>query len=96
MSKAANNESTFVFEIAEPPTRTTRGGKAEHLTIAENLKANQGQSALVQTGAKSDGLAVSIRKSTGVAFRDGEYTARSVRREDGLYDIYATYVGPRQ
>ena len=95
---AAENKVTETnnFVLAEPPaTRSSGAGSPEHVAIAEFLKANAGKSARVKTGASNDGLASSIRKSTAVAFRDGEYTARSVKQADGLYDIYATYVGPR-
>lgn len=100
MAAAEKNKVTetnsFEPTLAEPPaTRSSGTGTAEHRKIAEFLKANQGQSALVKQGAKNDGLAAAIRKSSAVAFRDGEYTARSNRRPDGTFDIYATYKGPR-
>lgn len=87
--------SELVWE--EPPARRSgRAASPEHQRIADQLKSNPGKSARVATGVKNDGLATQIRKSSAVAFRDGVYTARAQRQPDGTFNIWATYVGPRE
>lgn len=93
--KTVTETSALVWE--EPPT--TRGGRAaspKQAAIADALKGKPGEWAKVSAGETNDGLASAIRKSTGVAFRDGVYEARSVKTGDKSYDIFARYIEARK
>lgn len=95
MAEAKNKvqeKSALTWE--EPPV--SRGGRAvskEHKAIAEALQGKPEAWAKVASGAKNDGLASAIRGG-GVSFRTGKFEARSTRREDGTFDVYARYLGP--
>ena len=83
--------SSLVWE--EPPA--SRGGRAvsaRQLEIAAALREKPGEWAKVASGEKNDGLASSIRRSTGASFRDGVYEARSVKTGEKQYDIYARFI----
>ena len=91
---AAETTDELVWE-APPATRGGRAVSEKHAKIAAGLKARPGEWAKVQTNATNDGLASSIRRSTGVSFRDGVYEARSVKNAEKDFDIFARYVEPR-
>lgn len=80
---------------APPSVRGGRSTSKAHAQIAEQLKSKPGEWAKVSSGAKNDGLASSIRRSTGANFRDGKYEARSVKQENGSFDIFARFIEDR-
>ena len=93
--KKVKEESSLVWE--EPPaSRGGRGVSAYQKQIADELKARPGEWAKVATGKTNDGLASAIRRSTGAAFRDGLYEARSVKVGEKNFDVYARYVSPNE
>lgn len=99
MAAAKNSKVTETSSLTweEPPT--ARGGRAvsaRQQEIAAALKEKPGEWAKVATGETNDGLATSIRKSTGVSFRDGVYEARSVKTGDKQYDIFARFIEARE
>lgn len=97
-NEETTTEAVATEEIVFQDPPATRGGRATseaHAKIAEILKANVGQWAKVKVNAANDGLASSIRRGTGVAFRDGVYEARSVKNTEKSYDIFARYIEPR-
>lgn len=82
------------IQFVDPPA--TVGGRGEspaNKAIAETLKKNPGQWALVAEGVTNDGLAVRIRSGKAKSFAQGEWEATSRGTEEGAYDIYARYVG---
>lgn len=86
-------EVSSAVKFTEPPT--TRGGRAEsprNREIAEALRQNPGQWALVAEGEKNDGLSVRIRTGKAKSFAEGTWEATSRGNEDGSIDIYARFV----
>lgn len=87
-------ETSSLVKFGAPPA--TKGGRAEsprNKEIAEALRANPGEWALVAEGEKNDGLAVRIRTGKAKSFAEGvwEATSRS-NDDDDTIDIYARYV----
>lgn len=83
-----------MVKFEEPPV--SRGGRAEserNREIAEALRKNPGQWALVAENERNDGLAVRIRTGKAKSFAEGEWEATSRRNEDDGIDIYAKFVG---
>ena len=81
----------------EPPA--TRGGRATsqaQAEIAAALQSKPGEWAKVASDVGNDGLASTIRKSTGANFRSGVYEARSVKKGEKLYDVFARFIEPRE
>lgn len=87
------NEVSSLVKFGTPPA--TKGGRAEsprNREIAEALRANPGEWALVAEAAKNDGLAVRIRTGKAKSFAEGIWEATSRSNDDGSVDIYARYV----
>lgn len=96
MAKETQTETTE-FEITPEDPPAHRGGAAasvKQAKIAETLKATPEQWFKVAAEEKNDGLATAIRKSTGVAFRDGRYEAKASKTGEKSYSIWARYLGP--
>lgn len=94
MTKKKVVEVSSLVTFAEPPQ--TRGGRTEsprNREIAEALRANPGEWALVAEGESNDGLATRIRKGTAKSFAEGEWQATSRSDGNGQVDIYARFMG---
>lgn len=92
--KVQEVSSPVKFEA--PPA--SKGGRAEsprNREIAEALRTNPGEWALVAEAEKNDGLAVRIRTGKAKSFADGTWEATSRRNDDDTINIYARFVGDK-
>ena len=86
-------ETSSLVKFEAPPA--TKGGRAEsprNREIAEALRDNPGEWALVADAEKNDGLAVRIRTGKAKSFADGIWEATSRRNDDDTISIYARFV----
>lgn len=87
-------ETSSLVKFEAPPE--TKGGRAEsprNKEIAEALRANPEQWALVAENQTNDGLAVRIRTGKAKSFAEGIWEATSRTAEDESISIYARFMG---
>lgn len=91
-TKKVKEVSSLVTFGAPPATKGGRVESPRNREIAEALRSQPGEWALVAPGEKNDGLAVRIRTGKAKSFADGNWEATSRRNDDDTIDIYARFI----
>lgn len=87
-----NNDQGSREWTSEPPSQ--RRPRRDWSGTADDLRAHKGEWTMVDEDTPTPGLTYHIRKGNLVAFRPaGAFEARSTKKPNGVYDIYARFVG---
>ena len=85
-------EYTLEVRWQDPPSNL-RGTRGKHVPVAEMLRKHPGRWALVTT-VRSKAYATLIRTAKFACYAPaGSFEATSRKNADGMFDIYARYVG---
>ena len=92
MSTADNILDTIIRE-QPPASRSGNRGSERYRETADLLKGDPGEWYRISSGQRFPELAARIKRGTTVAFKPAGSFEAVARKQDGLWSVWARYVG---